>query len=300
MKLFHQTIAIFSALLIMGWANTSKLQAQDESLEEILEGHFEAVGQENLGDVKSMTMKGKMMVMGMEFPMEIQQKRPHYYRTVATFQGMEMTSGYDGEVAWSVNPMQGGGKPVKLPEEQAKRTEDQANMDGLLYDYEEKGYSLELMGEEEVEGTDTYKLKLTKDDDSEVFIFLDIDSYIIIKTTAVMDMMGQTIEAETFFSNYKMIDGVAIAHSIESKAGEQNVVMQFDKIEFNVELDDELFAMPSEEGEEDVEEVSEESEGAETEEEIMEEVTEETDITEEDTQKEKKAKKGKKKKDNKE
>lgn len=245
MKLFHQTIAIFSALLLFGWASTTTLQAQDETLEDVLEAHFEAVGQDKLAKVKSIHMIGKMSVMGMEIAMEIQQKRPLMYYTKSTIKGMEIINGFDGETAWMQNPMQSAGKAVKMPDEQAKQTLEQADMDGLLHDYEEKGYKLVLVGEEEVEGTETYKLKLTKENGDEIDIFLDMDSYMMIKTKAKMDMMGQEIEAETFFSNYKMIDGVAIPTSIETKAGPQGAMtMEFDEIEFNVEMDDEIFKIP--------------------------------------------------------
>lgn len=245
MKSFHQIVAVFSAFLILGWANVSLVQAQGESLEEILEAHFEAVGQEKLAEVKSIRMKGKMSIMGMEVPMEIQQKRPLMYYSKSTVQGMEIVSGFDGETGWMINPMQSEGKPVKMPASQNERTLEQADMDGLLYNYEEKGHKLELAGEEEVEGTDTYKLKLTKTNGDEVSLFLDMDSYMIIKTRAKMDMMGQSMEAETFLSNYKMIDGVALPTSIETKAGVQGgMVMQFDEIEFNVEIDDEIFKIP--------------------------------------------------------
>jgi hypothetical protein len=245
MKLIHQTFAIFSALLIFGWANTSTVQAQDETLEEILEAHFEAVGQEKLNEVKSMTMTGLMSANGMELKMEIKQMRPLYYHTKMLIQGMEIISAFDGENGWMKSPMQAAGKPVKMPEDQTKRTMEQADMDGFLYNYKEKGHKLVLIGEEEVEGTNTYKLKLTKSQGDEVLMFLDKDSYILIKTIAKMDMMGQEMEAETFYSNYKMIDGVAIATSIEVKAGSQGgMTMQFDDIEFNVELDEEMFKIP--------------------------------------------------------
>lgn len=244
MKLIHQAFAIFSALLIFGWANTSTVQAQDATLEEILEAHFEAVGQEKLNEVKSMSMTGLMSANGTELKMEIKQMRPLYYHTKMVIQGMEIISAFDGEHGWMKSPMQAAGKPVMMPEDQAKRTMEQADMDGFLYNYKEKGHKLVLIGEE-VEGTDSYKLKLTKSQGEEVLMFLDKDSYILIKTIAKMDMMGQEMEAETFYSNYKMIDGVAIATSIQVKAGPQEAMtMQFDDIEFNVELDEEMFKIP--------------------------------------------------------
>jgi len=75
-----KTILIIATLVISVFA----VQAQDMTLEEILESHFEAIGQEKLNDVKSMTVAGKMMMQGMELPFKMIIKRPNKSR-------MEMT-----------------------------------------------------------------------------------------------------------------------------------------------------------------------------------------------------------------
>ena len=54
---------------------------------------------------------------------------------------------------------------------------------------------------------------------------------------------------ETFYSNYKEINGVKIAYMMEvitkgSQGGEQKISV--DKIQINVDVDDSIFAMPSE------------------------------------------------------
>ena len=62
--------------------------------------------------------------------------------------GMEILNGYDGEMAWEVNPMQGGKR--KVTGEQARTFKEQADMDGVLVDTAAKGYRVEYAGEAEV------------------------------------------------------------------------------------------------------------------------------------------------------
>ncbi len=61
-------------------------------------------------------------------------------------------------------------------------------------------------------------------------------------------MMGQEVEAETYFSDYKEVGdaGVPVAHSMSVKmngAVVQNLTLE--NIEMNLDVDDSLFAMPA-------------------------------------------------------
>jgi len=54
-----------------------------------------------------------------------------------------------------------------------KTTTMQADLDGPLVDYAAKGTSIELAGMEEVEGRDTYKLKLTMKNGAALYVWID-------------------------------------------------------------------------------------------------------------------------------
>lgn len=152
-----------STCLILFLTLTSSLAiAQDESLDEILEAHFEVVGQENLADVQTIKQTGTILTQGLSIPMTMMLKRPNMMRINANIGGAEAVfMAYDGTNGWAIQPWTGTIDPIDLPEDQLKEAMQQADLDGPLFNYEEKGHSLELEGTEEVEGTETYKLKLT-------------------------------------------------------------------------------------------------------------------------------------------
>ena len=100
-----------------------------------------------------------------------------------------------------------------------------------------------------MEGTDVYNIKITDKDGESTNFLIDAGSYLILKSKAKRKVMGKTVESETTFGNYKKIEGMVMPFLIESKVtgmdvGSQKVLI--DKVEFNVNLDDEIFKMPAE------------------------------------------------------
>ncbi len=172
--------------------------------------------------------------------------RPNRMRMEFTVQGMTGIQAYDGKTGWAVMPFMGKTEPEKMSAEDLKQIEDQADIDGPLVDYKEKGHQVEYLGKDDVEGTPAHKLKVTKKNGDVVTIYLDADAFLEIKAEGKSVRRGQEIEGETFFGDYKEVGGVIIVHSIEIKPkgmpqGQQIVI---EKIEINPEIAADRFAMP--------------------------------------------------------
>lgn len=242
-----KTILIIATLFFTAFVG----QAQDMTLEEILESHFEAIGQEKKNDVKSTTMTGKMMMQGMELPFKLVIKRPDKTRMEMTIQGNTMVQAYNGKDGWMIAPWLGTMDPQDVNEEQIKEFKDQADMDGQLYNWKDKGYAVELIGTDDMEGTEVYKIKLTEKPDKEgeegdiTFYFIDSDSFVLLKTSAKKIIQGNEMESETFLSNYKQINDIAFPFSIEGKmGGNTGMQMAIEEIKFDEEIDDKIFDRP--------------------------------------------------------
>lgn len=234
-------IAGLLATIIVGI--TPSLNAQD--LEEILEGHFEVMAIDDVMKIKSVKSTGKMIMMGgqMEMGYDMVQVRPNKSRTEMDFQGNAFVQVFDGESGWMINPM-AGPDPQPIPEEQIEQMKQQSYIEGILYNHKEKGYDVELVGEDEVEGSPTYKLKIIPQEGTgdSFFMHLDQDSYIIIKMDVIQNMQGQEVEAEIFLSNYKEVNGIPFPHSMEVRAnGQAMMEMIFEDIKLDEEVDESLF-----------------------------------------------------------
>lgn len=240
-----KSIRSIAGLLMLAFVFAgSNVQAQD--LEEILEGYFEANHQKEMMETQSIHTKGKVVQMGMELPYESYQKFPNKFRSEATFQGMSFIQGFNGEKGWTINPMMGSAEPTEVEGEQLKEIRNQANMEGDLWNYEEKGHKLEYVGEEEVEGTDTYKLKLTKEDGDVNFIYLDVDSYLTIKMDYKRMVDEKEIEGSVWMSNYKEFGDLVMPTNMEVRIGEGQTMMTIviEEVLLDSDVSDELFEMP--------------------------------------------------------
>jgi outer membrane lipoprotein-sorting protein len=183
----------------------------------------------------------------MEAPFVMTLKRPNEMRMEFTLQGMTGVQAYDGKSAWSVMPFMGKKDPEAMSADDTKMVAEQSDFDGPLVDYKEKGNTVELVGREQVEGVNAYKLKVTRKDGDIRYIYLDPDAYLEIKTEATRMIHGTQMDVETTIGDYKDVGGVMMAHSIESgpKGGTQRQKMTVEKYEPNIDIPETSFAMPA-------------------------------------------------------
>jgi hypothetical protein len=231
---------LFSALMLV---SSTFLSAQ--SLDDVLKEHFKAIGQEKLLKVNSIKTTGKLVQSGMEIPFIQMSKRPDCVRVEGTFQGLSFIQTYNGKEGWNLNPFAGATEPQPFTEDELKSIKYSADIDGMLWNWKDKGYTVTLDGKEDMEGTSCFKVKLaTKDGDAFTY-YLDADSYMMIRTNTKVKVQGNDTESDTYYSNYTQVEGLAMPGKIDTKMNGQ-VVMTIvtDKVEINLDLDKSLFEKP--------------------------------------------------------
>ncbi len=220
-----------------------------ETVDEVIAKNIEAKGGEEAWlALQTARMTGKMVMGGgaMEAPFTAEFKRPNKVRLEFTMQGMTAIQAYDGEVGWSVMPFLGKTEPEEMGEDQLKDVKEMAAFDGLLINYEEKGHSVELLGTEEVDGTEAYALLVTKENGDAVTVYLDAEYYVEFKSEEKREVQGNEMEIATVIGDYKEVGGLMFAHSMEVAMGGVPAaqVITFDKIELDIDLPDDRFTMP--------------------------------------------------------
>ena len=222
--------------------------ASAQTVDELIAKNIQAKGGlEKLMAVKSQRATGKMLMGQMEIPFIASSKRPNQVRVEFTFQGMTGMQVYDGKTAWMSMPFQGKKEPEVMPADMAKEFEEDADFDGPLIGYKEKGHTVELVGKEQVEGADAYKLKVTKKGGAITYYYLDAETFLELKTETKRMRMGSEVETESYYGDYKEVGGLMFAHSFEvgQKGSPQRQKRVMDKVELNPEIDNSLFAMPA-------------------------------------------------------
>lgn len=240
---------VWTGIAVLALAATLAAADSGPTVDDLVSKYVKARGgMEKLKAVSTIRVHGKMMMgQGMEAPFTLMQKRPKMTRTEFTLQGMTGCQAYDGKNAWMVMPFMGKKDPEAMPAEQAQMMDEQADMDGPLVDYKDKGNKIELLGKEQVEGADAYKLKLTLKNGQIRTIYLDAESGLEVKTEAKRTIRGTEVEGETYLSDYKEVNGLMMPFTMESgaKGGSMRQKMVIDSVECNVALADSLFAMPA-------------------------------------------------------
>ena len=238
--------ALFAAVLLVPLPLLAA--PADLSLDEVLSRYYEARGGlDSIKSVESMRSTGTMTMGPMEFPFTSEAKRPGKLRVDFTLQGMTGSQAVDGDSGWQVMPFMGKTEAEPMSGDELRNFKNQADMDGPLIDWQDKGHHVELAGTEEVEGADAYRVEIRLESGDEVTAFIDAEYFLDLKWEVSTTMRGQPIKMSMSFGDYKEVGGLTLPHAIsqtiEGMPGAQSFTVE--RVEMNVPVADERFEMPA-------------------------------------------------------
>lgn len=234
-------------LLLVALVVTAFTQVQAQSAEEIVDNYLEAIGgKENLAKIKSIKMIGKINAQGMEIPIESVNTSNGSAYIQIDFQGQKMKQLVsNGTKAWSMNMM--AQKMEEMPSDMSKiMIQEFKDFPNAFINYKDKGYKVELVGTETEEGTECFKVKLTKDnmmiDGEEVpnvsFYYFDTESYVpIVIETEVPTGPAKGQMVKTPLSDYQEVEGMYFPFTTAM----QGMAMTYSEIVVNPVIDPTAF-----------------------------------------------------------
>jgi hypothetical protein len=237
----HKRI-ITSFLAVLSFAGMAYCQTADE----IVDNYINAIGgREVLSKITSLKMHNTMDAMGTPITGTITILNGKGYKMEIDIMGSQMVTCYTDSMGWSINPMGGSGFAESMPPEQYKMGRDNIYVAGQLEDHAEKGYKLELLGQEAIGTVNAFKLKITNPDSIEGTYYFDPKTHYLLQMVQEADMMGQPMEIVTDFSNYQKTDlGYVLPYTYDINYGGQfQVTSKIDSLEFNIPVDPEIFIM---------------------------------------------------------
>ena len=223
------------------------VSAQAQTADEVIQKYTTYMGGlDAFNKVTSAKITGTYTVQGNDLSLTIQILNGKGMRSDVEAMGQSVTNCYFNGKGWKVNPFAGVTSPTEVTGAELNDFKLQSSLATQLMDYKARGHQVELQGKEKVEGTDSYKIKLTNKDDSRVTTyFISANDYTMIKSVITRDMQGQQTEVEAFYSDPKEIGGIKFYMTRDSKIeGQTFQTVKFDKIELNVTVDEKIFAMP--------------------------------------------------------
>ena len=245
-------------IVLIVLAICASLTINAQTVDEILSSYFENVGGlEKWKKVTGIKMTAKLNQQGMEIPLDMYQLSDGRQMTLINFQGKEIKQGvFDGETLWNTNF-----QTMKAEKSDAEAT---ANMklnsndfpDSFI-DYKEKGYTVELLGKETIDGAETFKIKLTKEpvtidgkqEDDVSFYFFDTENFVPIAVqTEIKSGQAKGMISEVIMSDYQEVeDGLYLPFSMtQGIKGQPGQPITITAIELNPKVEDSAFTFPEE------------------------------------------------------
>ena len=156
--------------------------AMSQTVDEVIDKYVNAIGgKDKLSALQSIYMETvSVMQNGNEMTAKMWKVNGKLVRREINFGMGSMTSVVTEKEGWNSNPRNGNKFEPVTPEALQMQ---QAEMDcaGPLVDYKAKGHTAELLGKEDVEGTECYKVKLTLKSGRDLTYFIDTKNYYIIR-----------------------------------------------------------------------------------------------------------------------
>ena len=179
----------------------------------------------------------------MTSPMTITYKRPNKIRfdSYGPDGSVVHMSCYNGTEGWTMEM----GKRVDHNEAQLHEAESMAAtwIDGFQ-NYQEKGYTLAAMPDEEIDGQNCNVIQVTDKHGTLQTNYVDPETNYVVRTSGKMvNYAGELESMYMTFQNYNMVDGVAVPHHVAqyNESGEMVWEAKLKEVKHNTGVEDSYF-----------------------------------------------------------
>lgn len=175
-------------IFLLSFLSVGILMAQDMKLGELLEKNYKAVGLDMSAKIQTIKSTGKMSPQGSpDLLVTSIKKLPNLAYTEMEILGTKIIAVIDGKNGWMINPFIGAFNPQDMtPEMITSSLNDQRSDPFSIWNnpfvkWEQNGNKIELVGKEDLSGTQVYNLKMTFKDSVVVDYYMDVSKFVILK-----------------------------------------------------------------------------------------------------------------------
>ncbi len=247
-----KTLKLFIAAAFISLAGV----AQAQTAEEIVDNYFENTGGiDAWNEIETLRMTGKAGMGPQEFPFTQTMTIDGKMLIDINLQGQKLiVQAFDGEQMWAQNFNTKKAEAMDA-ETSANYKQEAADVFDTFLNYKEKGYTIALDGSETVEGTDTFKVVVTKKDvmdegkpvPSVSTYYFDKENFVpIMSETTATSGPQKGMTSQTLYSDYQEAGNIYYPHSLTVKFnGQVGQTIKIDQIDINPDIDESIFKMPA-------------------------------------------------------
>jgi hypothetical protein len=223
-----------------------------QTADDIINKHFEATGgKEKWAKVYAMHSSGNYVLgPGMLAPVN------HYmlakpFKGVYndfTWQGMTAKHAMRADSGWNYQPFNGKRDADPMSPNEIRSYKLGADPQGLLFNYKEKGYTVEYLGTDDMDGSDVYKLRLATQQGDMVYYYIDMETNYILKEVTRIKLKDKEEKNSVIYSDFRKTEyGITVPYSmqdVDDDGNTQGGPVNFTKVEVNTTMDVSLFDKP--------------------------------------------------------
>jgi outer membrane lipoprotein-sorting protein len=215
------------------------------TVDNILDNYVKAIGgKEAIEKITSRAMKGTFDIeaMSISAPVEMYSKAPNKSSTKIDVPNFGVVNRvFDGATGWDSNPASGLRELSGLELSQMKRGSD-------FYqelNYKKNYAKMEVKGIEKAGSYDAYVIEATPAEGGPEKLYFDVNTGLLVRQDGEFESPQGKTQIETYVDDYKVVDGVKIAHMMKQVNPQMTWVIKLTEVKNNIEIDGAKFNKPS-------------------------------------------------------
>ena len=225
------------------------VSAFSQTVDEVIDKNTSAMGgKDKLNSLESVYMEAvSVMQNGNEVTSKVWKVKGKLLRREINFGMGSVTMVLTDKEGWSSNP-RNGGKFEAMTADAVQMQQNELDLAGPLVDYKAKGHTAELLGKEDVGGTECNKIKLTLKSGRDITYYIDTKNNYIIRMKTKGGGMGQRgggggnpdAELVIDYSDYRKTPEGYVFPYATTRVG-MGAATNIEKIEVNKPVDPKLY-----------------------------------------------------------
>jgi len=177
----------------------------------------------------------------------ISKMRPNLYRFEMEYDGKKVVEAFDGANVWHIDQFDGIYFPTLLKNEmRVSKIKSEADIISPLVVWKDRGYRVEYLGSQMVDGAESLRLKITFPDNYTTEYILGSHDHLPRQFIRLErhNPKGRANTVTTRISDYRRTGKVLFAHRYEIQKWNQKSILTIDRIEINPrDVTPDMFAM---------------------------------------------------------
>ncbi|ANM29398.1 hypothetical protein ABI59_07060 [Acidobacteria bacterium Mor1] len=240
----QRTLRSALVLLALGVAFLPALAEEMPTAEQIIDRSVEATG----GKAAYEKLKNRMIKATFSLPAQgitgaatiYETDDNRNYTVIEIPQLGKIEQGSDGDVMWENTPFSGPSIVEGSMLEQRKRE----SMFNWELNWKEHYPSAETVGKVDVKGKPAWEVKLTPESGSPVSRFYDVESGMLVKSSAVMETPMGEMPSISYFEDVRELNGRKVPFKVVQEAAGMQQVLVLEEVQENIEIDEATFKLP--------------------------------------------------------